>query len=124
MNDPEAARAVTQVFIFANQVPAGDFSALLALDAGLEVLGWETDLEEVIRRIAEIRPALVLVAHEVAATDCAAVITRISKECPGIQVVGIDLQTCVLRIYGGESAVVQDVRALVSLIELRAGLAR
>jgi hypothetical protein len=114
-----------QVFVFSEQVPFGrDLAGLLDPEAELEVLGWETDLEKAIRRIIKIRPSAVIVAGQGAASDCGPAVTRLQTECPGIQIAEINLETGVVRIYGGEDQIVQELRDLLSAVERRRAAGR
>jgi len=111
---------VTQIFIFANRAPTGEPTGLLGSDARLEIVGWETEAEEALQRLQDIRPDVVIVAFEGAASKCAPVLARIAQASPGVQLLEINLETSVVQIHGGETAVVQDVRELMSAIQWRA----
>ena len=130
MDDWKAPRAVTQVFVFANRGTAGTHCALqrqpecLPLPgAGFEILGWETDPDEVDRRLQEIRPEVVIVAHSAEAGHCPAAISRISRQWPGIRVVDLCLGAGPAADHAREPATVEAVRQLLSVIQLRSGRA-
>lgn len=110
--------AMSQVFVFAEQVPFGrDLTDLLHPEAELDALGWETDLDEAIWRIQEIHPPAVIVAGQDADTDCGTAVSRIQAECPGVQIAEINLETRVVRIYGGEDQIVHELKDLLSVVK-------
>lgn len=111
--------------MFSEQSPFGrDLAGLLDPEAELDALGWETDLEEAIRRISEINPSAVIVARQDAASDSGPAVTRIQTECPGIQIAEINLETGVVRIHGGEDQIVQELRDLLSAVRRRSAAER
>jgi hypothetical protein len=56
--------------------------------------------------------------------DCGPAVTRLQTECPGIQIVEVNLETGVVRIYGGEDQIVQELRDLLSAVERRSAAGR
>ena len=106
------------MFVFSERVPfSHDLASLLHPEAELDALGWETDLDQAIRPIQTIQPHAVIVAGRDTATDCEPAVARIQTEWPDIQIAEINLETRVVRIYGGEDQLVQDLRALLSAVE-------
>ena len=106
--------------MFSDQVPCGrDLAGVLHPEAELNALGWETDLDRAIQRIRELHPPAVIVAGQDATTDCGPAVSRIQTECPGIQIAEINLETRVVRIYGGEDLIVQELRDLLSAVDSR-----
>ena len=107
-----------RVFIFSNPSLFGQgLEGLLCQESELDVLGWETDLERVIRRVKEIRPGVVILAGEEARTDSATAVMRILKESRGTLVVEVDLGTRILHIYGEGHRLVREVEALMDVIQ-------
>jgi hypothetical protein len=94
-----------------------NLAELLHPEAELEVLGWETDLDQAVRRIRQIRPASIIVVGEEATTDCGPAVRRIQSECPDIQIAEINLETRIVRLYGVEEPFVQELRDLLSTVE-------
>jgi hypothetical protein len=109
-----------QIFVFSEQLPFGhDLAGLLHPEAALDTLGWESDLDEAIRRLKAIRPPAVIVAGRDRETDCRPAVARIQAECPAIQVVEVNLETRVVRIHGGEEELVQELSYLLWAVETR-----
>ena len=109
-----------QVFVFSEQMPFGhDLAGLLHPEAVLDTLGWETDLDEAIRRIQTIHPPAVIVAGQDQDTDCGPAVARIRAECPGIQIAEVNLETRVVRIYGGEEQIVRELRDVLWTVKSR-----
>ena len=114
-----------QVFAFSEQSPFGrDLAGLLHPEAGLDALGWETNLDQAIRRIQKIQPPAVIAAAQDAATDCGLAVARIQTECPGIQIAEVNLDARLVRIHGGEDQIVQELRDLLSAVERRSAARR
>jgi hypothetical protein len=109
-----------QVFVFSERMPCGhDLASLLHPEGELDALGWETDLDHAIRRIKELQPPAVIVVGRDAAIDCRPAVTRIQTECPGIQIAEVNLETRVVRIYGGEDLMLQELRELLLAVDWR-----
>ena len=107
-----------QFFIFSERKPFGrDLANLLRADTELDALGWETDLEQAIRRIQKLNPPAVIVAVLDEMANCESAVARIQTEYPDLQITEINLATGVARIHGGESRIVQELRGLLSAIE-------
>lgn len=106
--------------MFSERAPFGqELAELLNPEAELDVLGWETDLDQAIRRIRQIQPASVIVAGEGASIDWGPAVRRIQTECPGIQIAEINLETRIVHIYGVEDQFVEELRDLLSTVEGR-----
>ena len=111
--------------MFSEQAPFGqDLAGLLHPGAELDALGWETDLEQAVRRIKEIQPHAVIVVGQDVATDCGPAVSRIQTECPDIQIAEINLETRVVCIYGKDDQIVQDLRDLLSAVGRRSAAER
>jgi len=106
------------IFVFSEQMPFGhDLASVLHPEAMLDTVGWETDLDVAIRRLQSIRPPAVIVAGRDHDTDCGPAVARIQAECPGIQVVEVNLETRVVRIHGGEDELVQELSYLLWAVD-------
>lgn len=92
---------------------------MLQRQAELDALGWETDLDRAIRRIHMTHPSSVIVAAQDAETDCGPALTRLQTECPGVQIVEINLETRMVRIFGGGDQILQELRDLLAAVEKR-----
>ena len=90
--------------------------SLLCQEAGLEIVGRETDADKAIGRIKELRPDVVIVDSGDPTCDPAPVVMRILRE-GGIKIIGLDLQDNTLCIYRGEQRVVKCIEDLVEAIE-------
>jgi len=107
-----------RVFIFSNPSLFGQgIEGLLCQESGLDILGWETDLEKAVRRIKEIRPGVVILAGEEGTSDSATAVMRILKEGRGTLVVEVDLETHILHIYGEGRRLVREVKDLMDVIQ-------
>jgi hypothetical protein len=110
-----------RIFVFSEQAPTGrDLAGLLGSEGRLDAVGWETDLEQAIRRIQKIHPPAVIIADQNEAADCGPSVARILAECPGIQIAAVNLETGAMRIYGKQQ-IVEELKALVSAVARRAG---
>lgn len=125
MHDAGDPRTMSQVFVFSEQTPfGGDAAGLLQPGAELDALGWETDLDQAIRRIHDNHlPAVIVVAQE-AATDCGPSVAQIQRECPGIQIIAVNLETRVVCIHNGGDHLVQDLAELLSAVHRRCAACR
>jgi hypothetical protein len=112
-----------QVFVFSERMPCGhDLASLLLPEGELDALGWETDLGHAIRRIKELQPPAVIVVGRDAEIDCGPAMTRIQTECPGTQVAEVNLETRVVRIFGAEDLMLQELRDLLLAVDWRSAV--
>jgi hypothetical protein len=108
----------SQVFVFSEETPFGqDLAGLLHPQGELGALGWETDLNEAIRRIRKIHPPAVIVAGRTTDTDCGPAVTRLQAECPGLQIAEVNLENRTVRMCGGETQIVQELKELLETVE-------
>jgi hypothetical protein len=107
-----------RVFIFSKQTPLSrEIEGLLCEEPGLEILGWDQNLERAIQRIQEIHPELLIVVDDdLAGVDTKPVAGELLEACGGIRVVQIGLHSNLLRVYGGESRLVKEVKDLLRAI--------
>jgi DNA-binding NarL/FixJ family response regulator len=109
-----------RVFIFSNRsLFTQGVDSLLEREPGLEVVGWETDPDEAIRRIRKVQPDVVILASEDATLWPSADAIRLLREGLGtkIKIIGLNLQDNTLCIYHGEQREVKEVGDLVRAIE-------
>jgi DNA-binding NarL/FixJ family response regulator len=91
--------------------------SLLRREAGLEIVGQETDLDQAVERIKEIRPDVVILDCAEPACDPTPAVMRILREGLGTKVIGLNLQNNTLYIYRGEQRLVKEVKDLIEAIE-------
>jgi len=114
----------SQVFVFAEETPVSqDLAWLLHEPNKLGALGWETDLNEAIRRIHKIRPPAVVVASQDADMDSHLAVSRIQNECPEVQIAEVDLESRVVRVYGKDQ-IFKELKELLAIVERLEGRSR
>jgi len=91
--------------------------SLLRQEARLEIVGQETDVDQAVERIKEIRPDVVILDCAEPARDPTLVVMRILREGLGTKVIGLNLQDNTLYIYRGEQRLVKEVKDLIEAIE-------
>jgi DNA-binding NarL/FixJ family response regulator len=93
---------MVRVFIFSSHPLFGQgVERLLCQETGLDIVGWETDVDKAFERIKKPTPAVM----------------RILREGLGIKLVGLNLKDNTLCIYWGEQRVVKSIEDLVKAIE-------
>jgi DNA-binding NarL/FixJ family response regulator len=114
---PEAG-VMKRVFILSSHPLFGrGVESLLCRETGLEIVGWETDVDNAIRRIRELQPDVVILDNADPACDPTPAVMRILREGVGTKVIGLNLQDNTMCIYRGEQRVVKEVTDLVEAIE-------
>jgi DNA-binding NarL/FixJ family response regulator len=91
--------------------------SLLRQEARLEIVGQETDVEQAVERIKEIRPDVVILDCAEPARDPTPVVMHLLREGLGSKVIGLNLHDNTLYIYPGEQRLVKEVKDLVEAIE-------
>jgi DNA-binding NarL/FixJ family response regulator len=91
--------------------------SLLRREAGLEVVGLETDVDRAVERIKELRPHVVIVDSNDPEIDLMPGVMRILREGLGTKVIGLNLQDNTICTYRGEQRIAQGVKDLVEAIE-------
>jgi DNA-binding NarL/FixJ family response regulator len=91
--------------------------SLLCGEAGLEIVGRETDLEKGLGRIRELRPDVVIVDNGDPMHDPLAAVMRILRESLGTRVIGLNLQDNMVCTYRGEQRIARGVEDLLEAIE-------
>ncbi len=109
---------VKRVFLFSCHPLFGQgVELLLGQEAGLEIVGRETDVDKAVEDIQKLRPDAVIVASSDPENDFAPVVMRILREEAGTKIVGLDLRDNTICIYRGERRFVKEVEDLVKAIE-------
>jgi DNA-binding NarL/FixJ family response regulator len=90
---------------------------LLRREAGLDIVGRETDADKALERIKEIRPNVVILECAEPTCDPTPVLMHLLREGVETKVIGLNLQDNTLYIYRGEQRVVKEVKDLIEAIE-------
>jgi TorA maturation chaperone TorD len=90
---------------------------LLCQEAGLDIVGRQTDVDRAVEDIQKLRPDAVIVASSDPENDFAPVVMRILREGAGTKIVGLDLRDNTVCIYRGEQWIIKEVEDLVKAIE-------
>jgi DNA-binding NarL/FixJ family response regulator len=93
---------------------------LLRKEAGLEVVGRETDVDSVIDLVKELRLDVVVVDSADAASEPITLVMRILREGVRTSVIGLNLEDNTMCVYRREKRIVTEVKDLVEAIEGRA----
>jgi DNA-binding NarL/FixJ family response regulator len=106
-----------RVLILSNgSLLAQGVDSLLDREPGVQVVGWETDLDEAICRIREIRPDVVILIDEDTSDCLSPAALRLLREGGGIKIIGLNRQSNTLCIYCGEQRVVEEVADLMEAV--------
>jgi AmiR/NasT family two-component response regulator len=106
-----------RVIIFCNRaVDVTGLNSLLAWDACLDVVGWEVEPDEAIRRIQQIQPKMIIIAHEETPLSPSAEAVRLLEETSDTTIVEMGLQDRKICIYRGEQAMLQQIEELLASI--------
>jgi DNA-binding NarL/FixJ family response regulator len=90
---------------------------LLRREAGLDIVGRETDADKALERIKEIRPNVVILECAEPTCDPTPVLMHLLREGVETKIIGLNLQDNTLYIYRGEQRVVKEVKDLIEAIE-------
>lgn len=105
---------MVRVFIFSSHPLFGQgIERLLRQETGLDIVGWETDVDKAFERIKELKPDVVILEGR----DLVSKVIRIFREGIGTKVIGLDLQDNTACIYREEQRVVKSIEDLVKAIE-------
>jgi hypothetical protein len=103
--------------IFCNRTgDATGLNSLLAWDACLDVVGWEVESSEALRRIRQIQPQMIIVAHEETPLAPSPEVECLLKETSGITIVELGLHDRKICIYRGEESMLQQIEDLLKSI--------
>jgi len=86
--------------------------SLLCRETGLEIVGWETEVDKAVEHIRELQPDVVIIDSG----DLAPEVLGILREGVGTKVIGLNLQDSTMCIYRGEQRVVKRIEDLVEAI--------
>jgi len=118
MGSERRAGAKARVLIVADRSLFGEgLEGLLQGEAGLEVLGWEADPAQVVKRIKQALPDVVILTDGEAATGLETELLCLVREGFPMRIVEIDLATNTLCVYCGEQQSIRGVRGLVDAVE-------
>ena len=107
-----------RVFMFSSHPLFGQgVESLLREEAGLEIVGRETDVDKAVERIRELRPDVVVMDSGDPAGDPTPAVMRILREGLGTKLVGLNLKDNTMCIYRGEQRAVKSIEDLVEAIE-------
>ncbi len=90
--------------------------SLLRHEPGLEIVGWQADVDNAIERIKELQADVVILDSGDLACNLTPAVMRILREGGGTKVIGLNLQDNTMCIYRGEQRVVKEVKDLVEAI--------
>jgi DNA-binding NarL/FixJ family response regulator len=90
---------------------------LLRREAGLEIVGRETDVDKALERIKELQPNVVILECAEPTCDPTPVLTHLLRERVETKIIGLNLQDNTMCIYRGEQRVVKEVKDLIEAIE-------
>ena len=90
---------------------------LLRQEPGLEIVGLETDPAQVVGRIRECQPDVVVFADGEGATGLEAELLRLVREGFHMRIVEVHLATNTLCLYCGEQQPIREVRDLVDTVQ-------
>jgi DNA-binding NarL/FixJ family response regulator len=107
-----------RVLVISSQPLFGQgLESLLCQEKALEVVGRETDVDQAIERIKELRPDVVIVDNCHPTCAPTPTIIRILGKGLRVKIIGLNLENSTLCIYHGEQRVVQEVEDLLRAIE-------
>ena len=106
-----------RVFIFANHPDGiGSDAGVPGKGSHLDVIGWETDPDQVVPRIREIQPDIVIIAVHTPQPGPSADTIRLLEEDLRVSIFELGLQDNSLRLYHPEQQLAQEVQALMDAI--------
>jgi AmiR/NasT family two-component response regulator len=114
----EEAGVMIRVLILSSHPLFGQgVESLLRHEPGLEIVGWQADVDDAIERIKELQPDVVIMDSGDPVCSPTPAVMRILREGVGTKVIGLNLQDNTVCIYRGEQRVVREVKDLVEAIE-------
>ena len=112
------AKPKARVLIVCDRSLFGEgLEGLLRGEAGLEVVGWESDPAEAFKRVKKAPPDAVILTHAEAATGLEAELLWLVREGLTMRIVEIDLASNTLCIYCGEQRAIREAGGLVDAVE-------
>ncbi len=114
----ENANPVIRIFLVSSYpLFSQGIEKLLCYEAGLEVVGRETDLDRAIKRIGELRPDVIILDSADSACAAAGTVMRILKGSWGAKVIGLNPQDNTICVYREERRMAKGVTDLVEAIK-------
>jgi len=109
---------MVRVFILSARPLFGQgVESLLRRETGLEIVGREADVDLAMDRIRELQPDVVVLDNSSPVCLLTPAVMDIFAACPGVRVVGLNLENNTVCIYSGEQRVVESMEDLVEAIE-------
>lgn len=93
--------------------------SLLGQDNELKIIGQETDVEQAIKQIKELRPDVVIVYGDEERGISSSIIIEILKIHPGTKVIGLNLQNNIFHVYQAIQKVALEPEDLFKAIKTR-----
>jgi DNA-binding NarL/FixJ family response regulator len=90
--------------------------SLLRQETGLEIVGCDTDVDQAVKHIKELRPDVVIVDRNDLDVDLTPGVMCILRERSGTKVIGLNLKDNTLCIYRGEQRIAREVEDLLEAI--------
>ena len=90
---------------------------LLRREPELEIVGWETDPPQAVRRIKETHPDVIVLTDGEAATGLDAELLGLVREGLHVRIVEVHLATNTLCIYCGEQQSIREAGDLVDTVQ-------
>ncbi len=107
-----------RVFMLSSQLLFSQgIEKLLQGEGSLEIVGRESDPDRSLDQIRALAPDVIVVDAQDTASAPAAVIAQILKENPQVQVIALNLENEIARVYHGEQHVAQSLDDLLQLID-------
>ena len=117
MNELQGGGPKTKALVFSDQsLFANSIEDLLRRDENLRILACETDPEQALESLEQIRPDVVILAGCHAASEFAPAVMAALKQGPAVRVVEVNLDSNMLLIYGKELRAVKEVKDLLEAI--------
>lgn len=112
------ARIMKRIFIYSSRSLFGQgIKSLLDAEPKLDVVGWETELDEAIRHIQDSQPDVVLLLTQ-SSSDCnLSDGQRFLRAGIKAKIVELNLEDSNVCVYRGEQQTVKEVDELVRIIE-------
>jgi CheY-like chemotaxis protein len=108
---------MVRVFVVCGETVFGHgVERLLHPEAGVEVVGRESNSERAMQRITELQPDVILLDGSSLQNDPTPALMRFLRDQPGTKIIGLNLQNNCVCIYSGEQRVIKDVGDLVGAI--------
>jgi DNA-binding NarL/FixJ family response regulator len=110
---------VLSIFIISNHLLfSRGLESLLGQDAELKVIGQETDVEQAIKQIKELRPDVVIIYGDDERSIPASTIIEILKVRSGTKVISLNLQNNIFYVYQASQRITHDPEDLLKAIKM------